>query len=490
MSDRPPHDGPPRLGSRPLRHPSVDPAQVAVFARPVGAVGSFVPSAGRGGDARVRLLAPHDAVLAEAFGRPDPTTAGLQRDPHQPAPTPTAPTPGDPWRDPATGATLGLPALAGEAAGAHREPAARLGVREVLFGSRVRPRALIVLGALALALGLLGGVVVRAADRAGQALTDPTVTLAQVNGGAVAPPVGVSAVAKAVLPAVVSVESRRGDTGGTGSGVVIDAGGYIVTNNHVISQPANDPQGTALSVVFSDGTRAKAQIVGRDTKTDLAVLRAQVTNPTVAQLGTSSALAVGDQVVAVGSPLGLAGTVTSGIVSAVQRPVRLGGDGTDTNAVIDAVQTDAAINPGNSGGPLVDVQGRVVAINTAIRTSGVNPGGSIGLGFAIPVDEVTQVAQELIRTGQVKHPSLGVNARSVSDGLNVGAQVANVQDGGAAAAAGLVEGDVITRVGNRAVSGADELAVAVMAQQIGQAVTVQVVRAGRTVDIQVTPRSD
>ena len=264
----------------------------------------------------------------------------------------------------------------------------------------------------------------------------------------------------------------------------------MVTNNHVISQAANDPDGTTLYVVFSDGTRTGARIVGRDTKTDLAVLRVDVSNPTVAQLGTSADLAVGEQVIAVGSPLGLVGTVTTGIVSAVRRPVRLSGDGTDTNAVIDAIQTDAAINPGNSGGPLVDLQGRVVAINTAIRTSGADSSGSIGLGFAIPVDEVAQVSQELIRTGRATHPDLGVNARSVSDGPTVGAQVANVRDAGSAAVAGIVEGDVITKVGDRAVNTADELAVAVMQRQIGETVTVQVVRAGRSVQVPVTLQSD
>jgi S1-C subfamily serine protease len=481
--------GPRRLTPRGLQRPPVDPADAAVFGRPRHTDGAFLAPARRGPDPLLGSVAPPDPVLAQAFGRPAEATDTLQRAPQQPQPQPPAGT-DDPWRDPRTGAVLGAPALAEQSVDSPA-PAPRLGVREVLFGSRVAPRALLTLGVLALVVGLLGGLVVRAADRAGGALTDPKVTLAQVSDPAVAPsPGAVTAVAATVLPAVVSVESRSGDGGGTGSGVVIDAGGYIVTNNHVISQAATNPQGVALSVVFSDGTRAKAQIVGRDTKTDLAVLRAQVANPTVAQLGTSADLSVGDQVIAVGSPLGLAGTVTSGIVSAVRRPVRLGGDGTDTNAVIDAVQTDAAINPGNSGGPLVDFRGRVVAINTAIRTSGAASGGSIGLGFAIPVDEVTQVAQELIRTGQVKHPDLGVNSRSVSDGTTVGAQVANVQAGGAAAAAGLVEGDVITRVGQRSVSSADELAVAVMAQRIGETVPVSLVRAGRSVQIPVTLQSD
>ncbi|MGZ4560679.1 MAG: S1C family serine protease, partial [Mycobacteriaceae bacterium] len=300
----------------------------------------------------------------------------------------------------------------------------------------------------------------------------------------------VASIAAAVLPSVVSIEVRAGDSGGSGSGVIIDGGGYIVTNNHVISQAATNPTGATLDVVFFDGTRAPAQIVGRDTKTDLAVLRAKVSNPTVAQLGSSAKLNVGDAVIAIGSPLGLAGTVTTGIISARQRPVRLGGDGTDTDAVIDALQTDAAINPGNSGGPLVDAQGRVVGLNSAIRTSGADSSGSIGLGFAIPVDEVTQVAQEIIRTGSVHHPTIGVNVRSVTDGSTDGAAVANVVDGSAAAKAGITEGDVITKVGDRSIATAEELTVAVQERQIGVPVQVRVVRAGRTVDIQVTPQSD
>ncbi len=496
MSDRPgseqPAAGPARLTSRPALRPPEDPRQRTVFGRPTGTPGSFAPGSARGVDSRVGLAAPTDPGLAQAFGRPDGTAGSLQRDPAERSgarPTGGA-TPPDPWRDPGAGAVLGAPALSAEA-GAVAAPVHRLGVREVLLGSRVRPRALVTLGALALVIGLLGGLLVLAGTRASNPLTDPTVTLAQVPGsGAGTDLGGVAAVAAAVLPAVVSVESRNGDSGGTGSGVVIDGRGFIVTNNHVISQAANDPQGTTLSVVFGDGTRAGARIVGRDTKTDLAVLRVEVSNPTVAELGRSADLAVGDQVVAVGSPLGLVGTVTTGIVSAVDRPVRLAGDGTDTNAVIDAVQTDAAINPGNSGGPLVDLQGRIVAINSAIRTSGADSTGSIGLGFAIPVDEVAQVTEEIIRTGRATHPDLGVNARSVVDGDVVGAQVANVQDGSAAAAAGLVEGDVITRVGERGIDSADELAVAVMEQQIGTAVTLQVVRGGRRVDVEVTLQSD
>nr|MDQ3990363.1 trypsin-like peptidase domain-containing protein [Actinomycetota bacterium] len=297
-------------------------------------------------------------------------------------------------------------------------------------------------------------------------------------------------VADRVLPAVVSIEIRTGDQGGFGSGVVIDGAGFVLTNNHVVSPAAGNP-GATLETVFADGTRVPARIVGRDPKTDLAVLKVEVANPTVAQLGRSGTLEPGDGVIAIGSPLGLASTVTTGIVSAVDRPVRLQGDGTDTNAVIDAIQTDAAINPGNSGGALVDSSGAVVGINTAIRTLGAGEGGgSIGLGFAIPIDDARAIAEELIRSGRVRHPDLGVNAASVTDGTSDGARVQNVQQGSAAAEAGIAEGDVIVRVGGRGVATADELEVAVREFEIGAPVPVALVRDNRPLTVTVTLKSD
>ncbi|MGD9529739.1 MAG: S1C family serine protease [Pseudonocardia sp.] len=265
----------------------------------------------------------------------------------------------------------------------------------------------------------------------------------------------------------------------------------MLTNNHVVAPVAEVPD-AQLEAIFHDGTRAKATIVGRDPKTDLAVVKVAVANPVVAQIGSSSSLAVGDAVLAIGSPLGLVGTVTTGIVSALDRPVPLDGGETDTNAVIDAIQTDAAINPGNSGGPLVDSTGAVVGINTAIRSigGGGGEGGSIGLGFAIPIDDARRIAEELIRAGSVKHAELGVNARSVADDTTDGAQVQNVRQGGAAAAAGIVEGDVITRVGDRQIAGADELIVAVRERRPGESVPIDLIRDGRPLTITVVLGSD
>jgi S1-C subfamily serine protease len=299
----------------------------------------------------------------------------------------------------------------------------------------------------------------------------------------------VADIARRTVPAVVSIEIRVGQEGGTGSGVVIDPTGYVLTNNHVVA-PAADANGAQIEAIFHDGTRSAARIVGRDPKTDLAVVKVDVANPVVATIGSSAGLAVGDGVLAIGSPLGLVGTVTDGIVSALNRPVRLDGSGADANAVIDAIQTDAAINPGNSGGPLVDSTGAVVGINTAIRSLGMGEGGSIGLGFAIPIDDARAIAEELIRNGVVTHAEIGINARSVSDGTTDGAQVQNVQQGGAAEAAGIIEGDVIVRVGDRPIAGADELVVAVRERNPGDAVEVELIREGRPLTVSVVLTSD
>ncbi|MDP9776548.1 putative serine protease PepD [Nakamurella flavida] len=428
------------------------------------------------------------AALLDAFGG----SGGLQRPPRHPVPDDEpAATVDDasPWRDPAAPARLGEPALAGPAeVGVEQTPAPRLTLRDALWGRRLRPSALVGISAVALLIGLVGAVVGSLlVNRLPASTTDAGVQLAEVQPGVERATGSVSDLASRVLPAVVSLEIRTGDVGGTGSGVVIDGAGYILTNNHVISLAADNPA-AQLTVVFDDAaeTRVPGTIVGRDPLTDLAVVKVDVQGATVAQLGDSDSLAVGDPVIAIGSPLGLAGTVTTGIVSAVDRPVRLQGGGSDTDAVIDAVQTDAAVNPGNSGGPLIDSTGAVVGINTAIRTLGGQESGSIGLGFAIPIDTARDIAQQIITTGSVTHAALGVNTRSATDGVTDGAQVQNVQAGGPAAAAGLAEGDVITAVGDRSVGNADELVVAVRSHEPGDQVPVTVLRDGREMTVTVT----
>jgi S1-C subfamily serine protease len=302
-----------------------------------------------------------------------------------------------------------------------------------------------------------------------------------------------------VLPVVVSVEVSTSGGSGTGSGVVISGDGYVLTNNHVVSQFAAAAAGAggSLRVRFSDQSAVDARIAGRDPKTDLAVLKIDRPGLTVAALGDSSKIAVGDPVIAIGSPLGLAGTVTSGIISALDRPVRLGGDGgnsgSDTNAVINAIQTDASINPGNSGGALVDGSGAVVGINSAIATlstGSTGQAGSIGLGFAIPINEARQIAQQLIRSGKVQHATLGVTARSVTDGARDGALVESVTAGSAAANAGIKAGDVVTRIGDRLVGGSDDLVVQVRAHKVGEKVQLTYVRGGRTVKVTATLQGD
>jgi S1-C subfamily serine protease len=496
------HSGPPTFVSTPVPRPAVDPAAAQAFGRPPGVSGAFADQPGDTKRAWATAPAPPEA-LAVAFGKPPDSDELLQRPPGSNGASPIAGLDSqgelwpqgaarDPWRDPCAAATLGAPALREGHAEADdsRRPGARLNLAEVLFGGRVSNRALAVLAAVMLLIGAMGGLVGRLTAEVGTLLNDPGATLAQVQPAIQRPAGSVAAVAGRVLPAVVSLEFRIGDQGGFGSGVVIDAHGYLLTNNHVVAPAASIPQAT-LEAVFSDGTRLPARIVGRDPKTDLAVVKVEVANPTVAQLGRSSTLKQGDPVIAIGSPLGLAGTVTSGIVSAVDRPVRLEGDGGQGNAVIDAIQTDAAINPGNSGGALVDAAGAVVGINTAIRTLGTSEGGgSIGLGFAIPIDTARVIAQELIRTGHYQHAELGINAASVTDGKSDGARVQNVQIGSAAAEAGILENDVITKVGSRIIGSADALTVAIRERAIGERVPISLVRDGRALVVTVTLKSD
>jgi len=283
--------------------------------------------------------------------------------------------------------------------------------------------------------------------------------------------------AERVSPSVAAVEVLRGGrTRGSGSAVAITPDGFLLTSAHVVGG------GDRVRATFDDGRVLGAEIRGRDPLSDLAVLRTHDGELAAAELGDASHLRVGQLVVAIGNPHGFAGSVTAGVVSALGRslPTR---EGRSRRVIDDVIQTDAALNPGNSGGALVDRNGSVIGINSAIRSLGSGgpdgQGGSIGLGFAIPIDQARQVAEELIRTGRVQHPDLGVNTRSVSDGGTDGAQVQNVRAGSAAAGAGLAEGDVITQVGQRRVTGADELVVAVNEHRPGASVPITVLRQGR-----------
>ena len=218
----------------------------------------------------------------------------------------------------------------------------------------------------------------------------------------------VAGIAKRVLPSVVSIEAKDADGGATGSGFVISSDGYILTNNHVIASSVTS--GGDIVVRLQDGTAYDATVVGRDASYDLAVLRVSNRALTALQFGDSDKVAVGDSVLAIGSPLGLQGTVTLGIISAKDRAVTAGGSRSD-NAFINALQTDAAINPGNSGGPLVDSTGAVIGVNSAIATLGSFSAqtGSIGLGFAIPINQARKTAEQLIKNGKATYPIIGVS---------------------------------------------------------------------------------
>jgi S1-C subfamily serine protease len=492
------NNGAPRLAPRPVSRPPVDAASTQAFGRPDGVQGSFVAERVRPSKYReAGEFAPHtqpaDPVLTEAFGRPFPGADSLQRHPADAGALEDGKAkdeledPEDPWRDPGAAAALGDPAVSRSGPQGAEVSHDRLGVRDVLFGGRVSYLALVVLGVLALLIGLVGGVVGRKTAEVVEAFTTSKVTLS-TNNNSEAPAGRFAKVAAAVADSVVTIQSISDQEGMQGSGFVVDGRGYIVTNNHVISEAANNPSQFKTTVVFNDGKEVPAHLVGRDPKTDLAVLKVDnVNNLTVAKLGDSDKVRVGNEVLAAGAPLGLRSTVTHGIISALHRPIPLSGEGSDTDTVIDGIQTDASINHGNSGGPLIDMDSQVIGINTAGKSLSDS---ASGLGFAIPVNEAKVVAQTLIKDGKIVHPTLGLSARSVSNAIAQGAQVANVKAGGPAEKGGIKENDVVVKVGNRGVADADEFVVAVRQLTVGQPAPIEVVRDGRHVTLTVTPGPD
>jgi putative serine protease PepD len=292
----------------------------------------------------------------------------------------------------------------------------------------------------------------------------------------------ISAIAEAVLPSVVSILIEAGDQSGSGSGFVVQSNGYILTNNHVAAPAAN---GGELTVIFDNGDKAKATIVGRNTSYDLAVLKVDKTGLPAAVLGDSSQVKVGELAIAIGAPLGLNGTVTAGIVSSLDRPVTAGGR--SELAFINAIQTDAAINPGNSGGPLLDGAGRVIGINSAIATlaGSLNAEtGSIGLGFAIPINTAKRIAEEIIATGDSNTPIIGVVLNTAYTGE--GAEVGELTADGPAQAAGINAGDVITALNGRQVADSTELVVAIRSYDPGDTVDVTFTRNGQTRTVSLT----
>jgi putative serine protease PepD len=302
----------------------------------------------------------------------------------------------------------------------------------------------------------------------------------------------VEQVAAKVLPSVVALQTDAGSQSYEGSGIILTADGLIMTNAHVVAAVdagTAGPSGAHTTVTYADGRTTPFTVVAADPSSDVAVVRAQgISGLSPITLGTSRNLRVGQQVLAVGSPLGLDGTVTSGIISALDRPVSTVTDSATQPTTLDAIQTDAPMNPGNSGGPLFNMNGQVIGMNSAIASLGAAPdaqSGSIGLGFAIPVDQARRVADELIATGKASHASLGVQ---VADATSPpGAQIVGVTNGGAAAAAGLPVGAVITKVGDQLIDSINALGAAVQSHAPADTVSVNyVVPSGDTRTAQVT----
>ena len=348
--------------------------------------------------------------------------------------------------------------------------------------SRSGSRTVAAVVATALLAGGVGGAVGATLTARSEAPAASTASSAPIVAGSTST-TDIEAVSAKVLPSVVQIAFSGQAGSGTGSGVVLSQDGIILTNNHVVAEAAD---GGSLTVTLHDGRTASATIVGRDPGADLAVIRVENVDDLVpVQLGSSADLRVGQQVVAIGSPLGLSGTVTSGIVSALNRPVVSGDASGGSTSVLNAIQTDAAVNPGNSGGALVDAQGRLVGINSAIATLGASQGaqsGSIGLGFAIPIDQAKRIADELVKNGVASRAVLGVQSQDAQGG---GAQLTTVAEGGGAAKAGLQVGDVVTSLGGIRIANSEGLLATVRSQAPSSTVDVTYVRDGKTSTVKV-----
>jgi putative serine protease PepD len=303
----------------------------------------------------------------------------------------------------------------------------------------------------------------------------------------------VTQVAQKVLPSVVTISAKGSSGGGTGSGEIIKSNGYILTNNHVVATAAN---GGTLSVLFSDGKSAAATLVGRDPLTDVAVIKVDETGLPAISVGSSGSLVVGQPVVVLGAPLGLSSTVTSGIVSALDRTIEVPGESSQAALLINAIQTDAAINPGNSGGSLVNCDGQFVGIPSAGASvpseSGESNGGSIGLGFAIPADLAIPESNEIISTGKVTHAYVGIQATPVAanaakvNGTAEGLIVSGIDPSGPAQAAGLAVGDVITSIDGAPAVSTDQIVGLTLTKRPGDKITIGYNRNGTSRTVSLT----
>ncbi|OIJ24566.1 S1C family serine protease [Nocardioides luteus] len=364
-------------------------------------------------------------------------------------------------------------------------------------GGRAGLVAAVLAGALVAggAAGVGGAAIYGALDGEGSPGGANTPATSQVVD-AKAPEGSIEKVSAKVLPSVVKIEVSSQQGSGSGSGVVLSSDGTILTNNHVVELAAN---GGTVTVDFNDGTSAPAEVLGTDPLTDTAVIKAKgVTGLTPITIGKSSNLTVGQSVVAIGSPFGLDSTVTTGIVSALDRPVNVGVDQNGAATVYPAVQTDAAINPGNSGGALVDLNGNLVGINASIRSGGgasSEDAGSIGIGFAIPIDEINPIVEQLEKGERATHAQFGISVSDAPAAQNgqtsvTGAQVQEVSDGSTAEKAGLEKGDIITKVDDHIITGSDSLVATVRSYRPNDQVEVTWSRNGEEKTAKVTLDSD
>ncbi|MFF2521662.1 S1C family serine protease [Streptomyces liangshanensis] len=476
---------PPQERPRPLHEPD------AYGTPPYGGPGPWAPAP------PVQMPTPaHGVFLPPSADHPQDHP---QDDPYR------APQAGDPFGAPGSGhgsapGAPGGPGLPPAAQWRQYDPWGAPGQQPFTeHGEAPRPRRRVgIVSALLFALltGVVGGAVGANVER-NNGFTDVELPQAGPDRGDRAPD-SVAGIAASALPSVVTLHVSGADEQGTGTGFVLDRQGHILTNNHVV-QPAG--ASGEISVTFSGGETARAKIVGKDSGYDLAVVKVSgVSGLKPLPLGNSDNVRVGDPVVAIGAPFDLSNTVTSGIISAKERPITAGGekgDGSDVSYV-DALQTDAPINPGNSGGPLVDSKARVIGINSAIRaadTGGTAEGGqagSIGLGFAIPINQGKRVAEELINTGKAAHPVIGVSLdmEYTGDGARVGKKAADgspsVVPGGGADKAGIRSGDVITEVDGQRVHGGQELIVKIRAHRPGDRLELTVLRGGRERTVTLT----
>ncbi|CAL9467690.1 trypsin-like peptidase domain-containing protein [Streptomyces sp. NPDC095602] len=430
---------------------------------------------------------------------PEAPTAAHLTPPPPPAAPPSVPpaypaygAPGDPHATHATQAYAHPPA-SGDVWGTH--PAAPAAPRKRRSGGLV---AAVLVAALA-AGGVGGGIGYWAAERNDSATTSTTVSVGDTPADFKRDPGTVAAVAAKALPSVVTIEAKAGGAeseGGTGTGFVYDKEGHILTNNHVVASAA---EGGTVTATFSDGRKFDAEVVGRAQGYDVAVLKLRNAPSGLAPLplGNSDKVLVGDSTIAIGAPFGLSNTVTTGIISAKNRPVASSDGSGGKNSYMSALQTDASINPGNSGGPLLDGRGAVIGINSAIQSPGSggigqSQAGSVGLGFAIPINQAKNVAEQLIKTGEPVYPMIGatVNMSEEGEGATIVEEgtggTPSITPDGPAAKAGLRPGDVITRFGNRIIDSGPTLISEIWTHQPGDTITLTYKRGGQEKQVEIT----